>query len=99
MKKPVALNEHAAAHLSELFGAFSDTSRVRIISVLAQGETPVGAIVEAVGMTKSAVSHHLRVLRQLHVVQVRREGRQIFYSLDAHVASVFQFGLEHVEQR
>ncbi len=98
-KAPAALTEHVAAHLAELFGAFGDTSRVRIVSVLVHGETHVGAIVSAVGLTKSAVSHHLRVLRQLHIVQVRREGRQLFYSLDAHVASVFQLGLEHVEQR
>jgi DNA-binding transcriptional ArsR family regulator len=96
-QEPAALSEHTAAHLAELFGAFGDTSRVRIVSVLVHGETPVSAIVKAVGLTISAVSHHLRVLRQLHIVQVRREGRQIFYSLDAHVASVFQLGLEHVE--
>jgi len=96
-REPAALSEHTAAHLAELFGAFGDTSRVRIVSVLVHGETPVSAIVTAVGLTISAVSHHLRVLRQLHIVQVRREGRQIFYSLDAHAASVFQLGLEHVE--
>ena len=95
--EPQALSEHTAAHLAELFGAFSDTSRVRIVSVLIHGETHVGAVVKAVGLTKSAVSHHLRVLRQLHIVQVRRNGRQLFYTLDAHVAGVFKFGLEHVE--
>jgi ArsR family transcriptional regulator len=98
VKQPLALNEHNAAHLSELFGVFGDTSRVRIVSVLVHGETPVSVIVNEVGLTKSAVSHHLRVLRQLHMVQVRRDGRQLFYSLDEHVARVFQLGLEHMQQ-
>lgn len=96
-KETSALSEHTAAHLAELFSAFGDTSRVRIVSVLLHAETPVSAIISAVGLTKSAVSHHLRVLRQLRIVRVRREGRQIFYSLDAHVASVFRLGLDHVE--
>ena len=94
---PRALDEHIAAHLAELFGAFGDTSRVRIVSVLLDGEQHVGAIVQAVGLTKSAVSHHLRALRQLHLVQVRKEGRQVFYRLDTHVADVFQHGLDHVQ--
>ena len=93
-----ALDEHLAAHLAELFGAFSDTSRVRIVSVLVQGEQNVGAIGHAVGMSKSAVSHHLRALRQLHLVQSRKNGRQVFYRLDAHVAGVFQYGLDHIRK-
>jgi ArsR family transcriptional regulator, lead/cadmium/zinc/bismuth-responsive transcriptional repressor len=97
--EPVALSEHTAAHLAELFAAFGDTSRVRIVSVLVYGRTPVSTIIKAVGLTKSAVSHHLRVLRQLHIVQVQKEGRQVYYTLDAHVASVFKLGLEHVETR
>jgi ArsR family transcriptional regulator len=94
-----ALDEHTAAHLAELFSAFSDTSRVRIVSVLVAGEQNVGAIVQAVGLTKSAVSHHLRALRQMHLVQARKQGRQVFYRLDAHVAGVFQYGLDHVRHR
>ncbi len=94
--EPVSLDEHTAAHLADLFGAFSDTSRVRIVSVLAAGESNVTAIVKAVGLTKSAVSHHLRALRQLHLVRARKNGRQIFYTLDPHVAGVFQHGLDHI---
>jgi ArsR family transcriptional regulator len=95
-QEPEALNEHTAAHLAELFGAFSDTSRVRIVSVLVNHEQNVGTIVKAVGLTKSAVSHHLRALRQLHLVQARKAGRQVYYRLDAHATGVFQYGLEHV---
>ena len=95
--KSLALDEHTAAHVAELFGAFSDTSRVRIISVLAAGEQNVGALAEAIGLSESAVSHHMRALRQLRLVQTRKNGRQVFYCLDAHVANLFQYGLDHVQ--
>jgi len=91
-----ALDEHAAAHVAELFGAFSDTSRVRIISVLVEGEQNVGTLAKMVGLSESAVSHHMRALRQMRLVQARKAGRQVFYRLDAHAASLFRYGLDHV---
>jgi DNA-binding transcriptional ArsR family regulator len=94
--KLAALDEHIAAHVAELFGAFSDTSRVRIISVLVEGEQNVGTLAEMVGLSESAVSHHMRALRQMRLVQARKDGRQVFYSLDAHVANLFRHGLDHV---
>ena len=94
--KPIALDEHTAAHVAELFSAFSDTSRVRIISVLVEGERNVGTLAEMVGLSKSAVSHHMRALRQMRLVQARKDGRQVFYSLDAHAANLFRYGLDHV---
>ncbi len=96
--KPVVLDEHTAAHVAELFSAFSDTSRVRIISVLAGGEQNVSALAQAVGLSQPAVSHHLRALRQLRLVWTRKEGRQVFYYLDAHVARLFEQGLEHIQK-
>ena len=93
---PRALDEHDAAHLADLFGAFSDTSRVRILSVLAAGERNVGALAEAVGLSESAVSHHLRALRQLRLVMCRKTGRQVHYTLDAHAVTLFKYGLNHV---
>ena len=95
--KSSVLDEHTAAHLAELFGAFSDTSRVRIISVLVKGEQNVGALAKAVGLSQSAVSHHMRALRQMRLVQARKDGRQVFYCLDVHVASLFRHGLDHVQ--
>jgi DNA-binding transcriptional ArsR family regulator len=95
--EPSTLDEHVAAHVAELFGAFSDTSRVRLISVLVNGEQNVGTLARAIDLSESAVSHHLRVLRQMRLVQARREGRQVFYSLDSHVADLFYHGLDHVE--
>ena len=69
----IALDEHTAAHVAELFRAFSDTSRVRILSVLTTQELNVSILATAVGISESAVSHHLRGLRQMHIVTARRD--------------------------
>jgi DNA-binding transcriptional ArsR family regulator len=91
------LDEGTAALVAELFGALSDTSRVRIISVLAQGERNVGSLAEAVGISESAVSHQLRGLRQMRLVRPRKQGRQVYYCLDdEHIVDLFQRGLDHV---
>ncbi|MDQ7030387.1 MAG: metalloregulator ArsR/SmtB family transcription factor [Ardenticatenia bacterium] len=91
------VDEETAARLAELFSALSDSSRVRILSVLAQGEMHVGALAHAVGISESAVSHHLRGLRQMRLVRARKEGRFVFYTLDDdHIADLFRCGLDHV---
>ena len=96
--KPAALDERTAAQVAELFRAFSDSSRVRIISALADCEMNVSALAEAVGISESAVSHHMRGLRQMRLVRARKEGRQVFYCLDDdHVAVLFRQGLDHVQ--
>ncbi len=94
--KPAALDDRTAAHIAEVFGAFSDPNRVRIISVLVEGEQNVGTLAESVGLSASAVSHHMRGLRQMQLAQARKEGRQVFYGLDDHVVHLFRYGLEHV---
>ncbi len=92
-----ALDEQTAAHLAEIFRSLSDPSRVRIISVLAKGEINVSALAEAVGLSESAVSHHLRGLRQMRLVRARKLGRQVFYALDdEHIADLYHRGLEHI---
>ena len=96
--KPTALDERTASDVAELFRALSDTSRIRIISVLAAGEMNVGALAEAAGISESAVSHHMRGLRQMRLVRARKEGRQVFYCLDDdHVADLYRRGLDHVQ--
>lgn len=91
------LDEHNADRLAELFRALSDTRRVRILSVLLGGERNVRAIAESVGVSESAVSHHLRGLRQMRLVRARKAGRQVFYSLDdEHIVELFARGLDHV---
>jgi ArsR family transcriptional regulator len=96
--KPSIPDEHTATQVAELFRAFSDTSRVRIIAALAAGELNVAALAEAVGISESGISHHLRGLRQMQLVRTRKVGRQVFYALeDEHIADLFRFGLEHVQ--
>ncbi len=92
------LNEHLAAHVAELFRAFSDTSRVRILSALMAGEMNIGALAEVVGISESAVSHHMRGLRQMRMVQSRREGKEVYYRIDdEHIIALFQQGVKHVQ--
>jgi len=92
------LDEHTAAHVAELFRAFSDTSRVRILSVLTAAEVNVGSLAEMVGISESAISHHLRSLRQMGLVQTRRNGKEIFYRVeDAHLIALFREGVKHVQ--
>ncbi len=92
------LNEHLAAHVAELFRAFSDTSRVRILSALMAGEMNISALAEAVGISESAVSHHMRGLRQMRMVQSRRDGKEVYYRIeDEHIIALFQQGVKHVQ--
>ncbi len=92
------LNEHLAAHVAELFRAFSDTSRVRIVSALMTGEMNISALAQVVGISESAVSHHMRGLRQMRMVQSRREGKEVYYRIDdEHIIALFQQGVKHVQ--
>ena len=94
---PGILDEHTAAHVAELFRAFSDTSRVRILYALIEREMNVGALAEMVGVSESAVSHHMRGLRQMRLVQARRDGKEVFYRIDdPHIVALFTQGVEHI---
>ncbi len=96
---PEILDEHTAAHVAELFRAFSDTSRVRILSALVNQEMNVTALAEMAGISESAVSHHMRSLRQMQIVQSRRDGKEVFYRLeDEHLIALFQQGVKHIQQ-
>ena len=91
------MDERTASDLAELFRAIGDTSRVRILAAVMTRECKVGDIAAAVGNSESAVSHHLRHLRQMRLVRARKAGREVFYSLDDdHVVALFKLGLEHV---
>ena len=92
------LEESVATQIAELFSTLGDASRVRIIAALTQGEMNVGALADRVGISESAISHHMRQLRQMRLVRTRKEGRYVFYALDdQHVADLFRCGLEHVQ--
>ena len=93
------LDEHTAAHVAELFRSFSDTSRVRILFALTTQEMNVNALAELVGISDSAVSHHLRSLRQMKIVVARRGGKEVYYRIeDDHIISLFGQGVSHVQQ-
>ncbi len=93
------LDEHTAAHVAELFRSFSDTSRVRILSAIIEQETNISTLAEMVGLTESAVSHHMRGLRQMRLVKSRRDGKEVFYSVeDPHIIALFQQGVRHVQE-
>jgi DNA-binding transcriptional ArsR family regulator len=94
----MVLKENISTHLADLFSALSDPTRLRIISVLLDGEMNVGEIAAQLEMTESAVSHQLRGLRQMRLVRARKNGRQVYYALDDdHVAKLYRLGLEHVD--
>ena len=98
MKQLAALDEHVAAHVAELFRAFSDTSRVRILSALLNGEMNVSALSQAVGISESAVSHHMRSLRQMRLVNSRKDGKEVHYRVDdPHIIHLFQQGVKHIQ--
>jgi ArsR family transcriptional regulator len=91
------LDEHTGAHVAELFRAFSDTSRVRIVSALLDGEKNVNTLAGLVGITESAVSHHMRGLRQMRLVTARRDGKEVYYRVDdEHIMALLQQGIRHV---
>ena len=85
--------------LTEIFRVLGDPTRVRILDVLSRDELNVGDIAGRLGVTESAVSHQLRLLRNTRIVRSRREGRMIFYALDdKHVLALFRQGLKHVQE-
>lgn len=100
MNASFSLDEHTAAHVAELFRSFSDTSRVRILSTILEQESNTSAIAGMLGLTESAVSHHLRGLRQMRIVQARREGKEVYYRVvDPHLIALFQQGVNHVKEK
>ena len=86
-----------ASDLASLFDSLSDPTRILIISALIEGEIGVSELVERLGLTKSAISHQLRGLRDKRIIRTRKQGRNVYVSLDdEHVIELFQRGLDHV---
>jgi DNA-binding transcriptional ArsR family regulator len=93
------IGEDEVLDLAETFRALGDPTRVRILDALSHGELCVCDLAALVRMSESAVSHQLRLLRNLRLVKPRREGRMVFYSLDdRHIISLFRQGLRHVQE-
>jgi ArsR family transcriptional regulator len=94
------LAEPSATALAETFKVLGDVTRVRILDAISRSELCVNDIAAAVGMSESAVSHQLRLLRGMRLVRQRRDGRMVFYALDDHhIVRLFEQGLEHVQER
>jgi len=94
------LDESAVRALAETFKVLGDSTRVRLLDALFRSELCVQDLADVLGLTQSAVSHQLRLLRSMRLVRTRRVGRQIFYALDdGHIVKLFEQGLEHVEER
>jgi DNA-binding transcriptional ArsR family regulator len=89
----------AVQGLADTFSALGDPTRVRILDVLSHGELCVCDLAAVLGVSQSAVSHQLRLLRGIRLVKPRRDGRIVFYSLDdQHIISIFKQTLQHVEE-
>src|SRR5919106_925759 len=89
----------AVQGLADTFSALGDPTRVRILDALSHGELCVCDLAAIVKMSESAVSHQLRLLRNLRLVRPRREGRMVFYALDdRHIITLFRQGLRHVQE-
>ncbi|MBR1622860.1 MAG: winged helix-turn-helix transcriptional regulator, partial [Pseudobutyrivibrio sp.] len=90
-------DEDALYDLAELFKVFGDSTRVRIMFALFDSQLCVCDLSEALGMTQSAISHQLQILRTNKLVKSRREGKQVYYSLaDEHVVTIIAQGLSHI---
>ena len=85
--------------VAELFKVFGDSTRTKILSALFISELCVCDIASVVNMTKSAVSHQLRILRQTKIVKSRRSGKEVFYSLDdAHIERIYAMAISHLTE-
>lgn len=92
-------NDEVLYDLAELFRVFGDTTRIKILYALFESELCVNDIAQVVGLSQSAVSHQLRLLKASKLVKFRREGKAMYYSLDDdHVRSMIALCMEHVEE-
>lgn len=91
--------DETLSDLADLYKIFGDTTRIKILYVLFEAELCVCDIAMLLGMSQSAISHQLRVLKQARLVKYRREGKTVFYALaDDHVRQIIDQGMDHVEE-
>ena len=92
-------DEEIVYDIADLFKVFSDSTRIRILVALFDGELCVGEIAQKLDMSQTAISHQLRVLKQNHLIKYRRQGKSMIYSLaDDHVKTIIDSATEHVEE-
>lgn len=93
------LDEDKTIDLSELFKMFGDSTRIKIMNVLINGEMCVNDISDMIGVSQSAVSHQLRILKDAKLVKYKKVGNMAYYFLaDDHVEKIFKMGCEHVNE-
>ena len=93
------LEEDTIIDISELFKVFSDSTRLKIIAVLLEGELCVCDLAYLINSTQSAVSHQLRILKSAKLVKYRKAGKEVYYSVaDEHVKKIFLIGKEHINE-
>lgn len=94
------LNEEVLLMMADFYKAFSDSTRVKIIDAIYENELCVCDISVLLNMTKSAVSHQLKYLREMNLIKARKAGKEVYYSLaDKHVKEVFEISKEHILER
>ena len=95
--EPTIPTEEMLSDLAELYKIFGDSTRLKILYTLFERERGVGDIAQRLGMTMSAISHQLRILKQARLVRARREGKLVYYALAVdHVRTIFAQGLDHI---
>ena len=91
------VDEEKIYDLADLFKVFGDSTRIKILVSLIDGELCVCDIASLLNMTRSAISHQLKVLKQSNLVKSKKQGKEVFYSLkDKHVITILQQGIEHI---
>jgi ArsR family transcriptional regulator, lead/cadmium/zinc/bismuth-responsive transcriptional repressor len=96
---PMPLSPALAQRMAEFLGFLADPNRLRLLSILATQEMCVGDLAQQLEMNESAVSHQLRTLRAIRLVDYRKQGRHVFYRLqDSHVLSFYQAVVEHLQE-
>lgn len=99
IEKLKSLDDEGLYELAEFFRVFGDSTRIRILYSLIEGELCVQDLAQVLGISQSAVSHQLQTLRANRLVKYRREGKTVYYSLaDNHIFSIISQGMEHLEE-
>jgi DNA-binding transcriptional ArsR family regulator len=96
---PETIQQDIIQSLAELFGILADPTRLRIVTALQNSELAVSQIAASVGMSLSAVSHQLRLLKTMKLVKYHKQGKSVYYSLDdAHIEQLLEVAAEHVKE-
>ncbi len=91
--------EELIKELADFYKVFGDATRIKLLCVLLKAEMCVCDLAEVLGMTQSAISHQLRILKQMKLVKNRREGKTVYYSLaDGHIQNIISQGMEHITE-